>query len=366
MIELDGSYGEGGGALVRTALALSTLTGKEFKVTKIRSGRTKPGLKAQHLTAINALKEICGAETNEIELGTTELHYKPRKIKFGKYNFDIGTAGSISLLLQALILPCMFAANKVTLTIRGGTCGKWQASVDYIQNILLPHLQKFVQKIELKVLKRGYYPKGGGEVMLEISPKCKLKDFTEFSSFLEELQIKIPTIKLIKQGKLEQIRGIVNISSQLAEKENEENIKKAAEVNLKEYEVPINIRIDYANSLSVGGEIVLWTVFSQEEMINFENPIILGGNALIEKGKSSEQVAKEAVESLKKEINSEAAVDHYLTDQLIPFMALIPGSEIVSSNVSNHTKTNIYVVEKFLDVGFKVEDKKISVEKIYK
>src|SRR3989344_9468516 len=122
MITLDGSYGEGGGALVRTALALSALTGKEFSVKHIRAGREQGGLKAQHLTAIKALKEICSAETNEVQLGSKGLHFKPGKVKAGRYNIDIGTAGSISLLLQALILPCMFASKKITLTIIGGTC----------------------------------------------------------------------------------------------------------------------------------------------------------------------------------------------------------------------------------------------------
>ncbi|MBI4981070.1 hypothetical protein HZC30_05955 [Candidatus Woesearchaeota archaeon] len=149
MIQLDGSYGEAGGALVRVALALSTLTGQEFKVTNIRANRPEPGLKAQHLEAINALKQICTAETNEIKLGTTELYFTPGKIKRGIYEIDIGTAGSISLVLQALILPCLFAPGKVTLKIKGGTCGRWQASVYYLQNILLPHLHRFAEKIEL-------------------------------------------------------------------------------------------------------------------------------------------------------------------------------------------------------------------------
>src|SRR3989344_1936380 len=105
MITLDGSKGEGGGAIVRVALALSTFTGQEFKVTEIRAGRPQPGLKAQHLAAIKALQKICNAETNEVQLGSQELWYKPGKIKAGKYEFDIGTAGSITLFLQAIILP---------------------------------------------------------------------------------------------------------------------------------------------------------------------------------------------------------------------------------------------------------------------
>tara|TARA_Y100000310_G_scaffold243013_1_gene247362 strand:+ start:976 stop:2061 length:1086 start_codon:yes stop_codon:yes gene_type:complete len=360
MIELDGNYLEGGGSLVRVALALSTLTGQEFKVTNIRAGRTQPGLKAQHLTAIKALKEICQAETSNIELGSTELSFKPGKVKSGKYEIDIGTAGSITLLLQAIILPCLFASGKITLDVRGGTCGKWQASVDYLQNVLLPHLRKFVEKIELKILRRGYYPKGNGLISLEISSRHKNQDF---NVFYEELNSQVPAIKLIKQGTLEQIKGVVNVSKELAEKEVGERIKKTAEVKLKKYEVPVNIRVDYAESLSVGGEVLLWGMFSEEGKINSDNPVILGSDVLIEKGKSSEQIGSEVAERLIKEIDSKAAVDYNLADQLISIMALLPNSEIKVSKISDHTKTNFYVCEQFLPIGFKIEGDVISVER---
>ncbi|MBU0460032.1 MAG: RNA 3'-terminal phosphate cyclase [Nanoarchaeota archaeon] len=360
MIKLDGAYLEGGGSLVRVALALSTLTGKKFKVDNIRAGRNQPGLKAQHLTAIKALKEICDAEVNDVELGSTELSFKPGKVKSGTYEIDIGTAGSITLLLQALILPCLFAPGKVTLNVKGGTCGKWQASVDYLQNVLIPHLQKFVKKIELKILKRGYYPKGGGLVSLEISPQYKNKDFNEF---YEELGLAVGKIKLVEQGKLEQIKGIVNVSKELVEKEVGERIKKTAELKLQKYNVPLDFRLDYADSLSVGGEVLLWGVFSSKGEINFANPVILGGDVLIERGKSSEQIGNEVAEKLIKEIDSEAVVDYNLADQLVFYMSLLPGSEIKVNEISNHAKTNFYVCEKFLPIGFKVEGEVIKVEK---
>lgn len=357
MIILDGSYHEGGGALVRTALALSALTGKEFKVDKIRAGRPNPGLKPQHMTAIKLLKEICNAETNDISIGSMELEFKPGKVKRGIYECDIGTAGSISLLSQAVILPCLFAPGKVTLKIKGGTCGKWQASVDYLQNVLFPQLQRFVEKIELKVLKRGYFPKGQGMVQIEITPR-----FTE-KGMLDELPFKTAKIMLIKQGELEQIRGIVNLSQELEDKIVAERIEKAAKGSLFEYGVPINIRMEYTQSASTGGEVVLWGIFSQEGKVDYDNPVILGGDALIGKGKSSEEVGKEAAQKLKEEISSGAAADHYLADQLVSFMALLPDSEILTSKISKHTKTNIYVVEKFLPVGYKIEGKKIKVER---
>ena len=144
MLTLDGSFGEGGGALVRTALALSMFTGRPFRITNIRAKRKQPGLKAQHLRAIEALKTMApGTKTSNIELGSEEFWFHPGIIKSGQYSFDIKTAGSISLFLQAILLPALFAPGKITLIVKGGTCGKWQASVDFLQQILLPNLQRF-------------------------------------------------------------------------------------------------------------------------------------------------------------------------------------------------------------------------------
>lgn len=362
MIELDGAYLEGGGALVRVALALSTITGQPFKVTNIRAGRPNPGLKAQHLTSINALKEFCDAKTSEVKLGTTEFWFHPGIIKKGKFEIDIGTAGSITLLLQALILPSLFAPGKVTFTIKGGTCGKWQASVDYLQNILVPYLQRYVDKIEIKIQKRGYYPKGGGEVTLEVKPRFHIKEFENFNLFFEELQFKTPPIVLVEQGKLEQIRGVINVSLELQEKEVGDRIKRMAESLLKEYNVPINIRDEYVHAKSIGGEAVLWALFSKEGKMDYDNPIILGGDALIEQGKSSEEIGKEVAHELKERIESETAVDEHLADQLIQFMSLRLKSKIKVEKITNHTKTNIYVAEKFLPIGFKIDGNIISVE----
>ncbi|MBU1112094.1 MAG: RNA 3'-terminal phosphate cyclase [archaeon] len=360
MIELDGTYGEGGGALLRVALAVSTLTGKPFKIENIRAGRPVPGLKPQHLTGIKALKEITGAKSDDTKVGTTELWFQPGKIKGGNYTIDIGTAGSITLLLQALVLPCIFAPSKVTLSIKGGTCGKWQASVDYLKEVLLPQLRRFVKKIDLRIIKRGYYPKGGGEIILEISPKYK--SFESLENDINNNLVNI--INIVEQGKLEQIRGVLNLSQVLAEEKIDERIVNAAKSSLSSKEVPVNIRTEQANTYSIGGELLLWSVHSQDGDTALPNPIRLGGDALLEKNKSSEEIGKEAAQELIEEIDSGAAVDKHLADQLLQFMALLPGSKIKTSKVTNHCLTNIYVLEKFLPIKFNVENNIISVEKI--
>lgn len=360
MIQLNGSHLEGGGSLTRVALALSALTGQEFSVSNIRAGREQGGLKAQHLHAIKALKKICNAETNEIEIGSTELQFKPGKLKGGVFEIDIGTAGSITLLLQALLLPCLFAPRPVTLRITGGTCGKWQASVDYLQNVLVPHLLRFVEKVEIKILKRGYYPKGGGVAEVKITPRFMLGD--NFEEWWKDLQSKCAKMNLTEQGKVEQIKGVINLSQELEEKKVAERVRRAAVEVLRPLQVPINIRIEQVQSASIGGDILLWAVCSQKGRVDFDNPVLLGSDCLLEPGKRSEEVGKEAAQKLIQEIKSGAAVDKHLADQLIMFMGLLPGSEILSSEVSKHAFTNIYVVEKFLPVKFEAEGGRIEVE----
>ena len=359
MIELDGSYGEGGGALVRTALALSAFTGKSFTIKNIRAGRPKPGLKAQHLTAIKALAEICGAKTNEVKLGSDELRFVPGDIKRGIYTFDIGTAGSISLLLQAVTLPCLFASGKVTLNIIGGTCGKWQAPVDYCQNVFLPQLQRFVDKIEMKIIKRGYYPAGGGEVQLKITPRHHLKHIHEFASFFEELQLKTAKVLLLSSGTLQQVKGVVNVSLELQEQFFGDRIKKSVEAYLASLQVPISIRVEYTRTKSIGGGVTIWGAYGKDD-VDYDNPVIVGSDALIESDDSPEAIGKEVADKLKKILKERVPVDYYLADQLIAFMGLLPGSSIHSNLITDHTTSNMYVVEKFLPVGFTVEGGKVS------
>lgn len=349
MIEIDGSYGEGGGQIIRTALALSTITGKSFKALKIRAGREKSGLKAQHLTCIKALKKIADAKTSSVEIGSDTLEFIPGKIKAGKFEIDIGTAGSITLLLQAVLLPCFFAPKKITLRITGGTCGKWQAPVEYFQNVLLPHLQRLAKKIDFKILKRGYYPRGGGVVELSVNPKKNLEG--------------TKIIELVERGELVQIKGVSYAEKSLEKASVAERQAQAAREFLGKYGVPINISKEYGEALNPGSGIVLWAVFASEDHLN---PVRLGGDSFGERGKPSEKVGRETAENLTREIEAGAPVDRHLADQLIPLMGLLPGSRVKAAEVSKHVESNIYAVEKFLDVKFEIKDNLISVRNLYK
>ena len=354
MLYIDGSYGEGGGQIIRTALAISTLTKKPFEADHIRLGRKQPGLKAQHLHCIKALEKLCDAKTKHAELASKKLTYYPGKIKGGTIKVDIGTAGSVSLLLQAVLFPCFFADKKVKLEITGGTSGKWAMPYDYLKNVFAPQLNKFVEKIDIKLIKRGYYPKGGGKIEINTKPKFKISDYDSFEEFHDALLQSNNKIDLTEQGKLLQIKGISHASKFLEKSEVADRQAKMAKLTLSKLNCPVNIDVEYCDTLSPGSGITLWAIFSQTDEINFANPIILGSDALGEKGKKAENVGQEAAEKLIEEIKSGAAVDSHLADNLIPFLALFSGS-IKVSKVTEHAKTNIWITEQFLGKWLNIE-----------
>ena len=346
LIKIDGNWnGCGGGQIVRIALALSCLTNKPFKIVDIRKGRKNPGLKHQHLKAIEKLAEITQAFVKGNELGNTTLVFQPRKEFLAKnIEVDIETAGSITLLLQSILPVLVFGKGKKTkIRIKGGTDVAWSMPYDYFVNVLVPQLRRWVN-IESKLIKRGYYPKGGGEVEIIIEPNER------------------KLLRLLEQGKLVQIRGVVNASKSLQKKEVVERIAQSAELMLKRFNVPINITREYCDSYSDGCGIVLWGVFSKDGDVNID-PVRIGADVLGEKGKSSEQVSQDCVDKLIEEIDSGTPIDSHLADNLIVYLGIVGGAIKVSS-ISDHTKSAIYVVEQFLDVKFEISENVIKVEQV--
>ncbi len=323
MIIIDGSEGEGGGSIIRLSCAFSALTKKPIKIINIRAKRANPGLQAQHLTSVKALSEICDAKTKGLGIGSTELEFHPSNIKNSNFSFDIGTAGSISLVLQAI----MILNTNCKIEITGGTMVKFAPPIDYLQNVTLPVLRKFGYKGNIEIIKHGFYPKGGGIVKAEFK-KSKLTE-----------------INIADKGELLEMHGIITISKDLENYKVAEKIQNYCHDNLlKEFKIVPKIEKEYVSSLSTGGGVNLF--------IKYENSII-GSNSLIDKNKSSENVAKEAVDNL---IDQKESVDEYLEDQLIPYLALYGGSIKIHA-LTNHTKTNIWLAEQFFPVKFKIENK---------
>jgi RNA 3'-phosphate cyclase len=343
MIELDGSHGEGGGAILRQALGMSALTGKPFRIKNIRVSRSKPGLSYQHLASVNATHNICNAEVKGNKLRSLELEFSPEKIKGGRYSFDIGTAGSITLFLQSLLLPAIFSEKEFLFRVIGGTDVSFSQPIDYFTNVLVPHLRRYAD-ISVVVNKRGYYPKGGGKVEVRIKGNGKK-----------------PSLELLDQKNLLYVKGVSNSTQDLEKARVADRQSEAAKTSLLKLKVPVSIRSEYVNSYSTGSGIVLWALFGEEE-VDMMNPIILGADYLGERGLKAERVGELAANKLLEEIELGSVVDKLLADALIPFLAVTGGS-IKTSEITNHTKSNIHVAEKFFDVKYKVGNNVISCSK---
>lgn len=321
-MRLDGSYGEGGGQILRTAVALSAVTGEPVEIYNIRKMRPKPGLATQHVKAIETVSSICDAEVEGCSLHSTYLSFKPAKIKGGTYNIDIGTAGSITLLLQCLMPVAMHAPSPVKLTITGGTDVAWSPPIDYLRYVTLRALSLMGYECELRLVRRGYYPRGGGYIEATINPSILRK-----TSF-DKNQCNI-------------IKGISHSSGLPAHVAQRQ--ASSAEKILREEDYNTSISLEIKDETSTGSGITLWCGTA-------------GGSALGKQGLRAEKVGSTAAASILRELKTGAGVDIYLADQLIPYLALARGGSFTTRSLTPHARTNIWVTEQFLNVKFKIEE----------
>ena len=325
MIEIDGSFGEGGGQIVRTAAALSAVTGKPVHITKIRQGRPRPGLAAQHAGAILALAKLCRARTAGVQPGSVELTFQPGKICAGSYSVDIGTAGSITLLLQCLLPAMIRADGPISLQVRGGTDVQWSPTVDYFRFVFLPALRLFGAEVEFELLQRGYYPKGQGTISMSVDPGPLQSAHLRHEVAARPL-----------------IRGIShcgNLPEHVARRQAE-----AAAAELKQAGFDAELKTEILRLPSMGSGITLWSGGK-------------GASCLGERGLPAEKVGRAAAQELIAELKSRASVDVHLADQLIPYLAMAGGS-YTAREVSLHTKTNIWTAARFLDAKIEITEEK--------
>lgn len=354
MIYIDGSHMEGGGQILRTALALSTLTRRPCVIEKIRRNRPRPGLKAQHLSCIDALKQLAAAEVQGAKFGGPGLSFNPQAVVSGKLALDIGTAGSITLLLQSLLLPCMFADGPVKLCISGGTDTKWSIPADYFAHVILPFFNKFAA-VKIDEVRRGFYPKGRGRLGLTITPRYRFTQYENFDSFFAHIRNSVPPLQFTMQPELDHIEGRSMASLQLKDAGVAERQADGAARILGD-RCALRIEKEYERTASLGTVITLWAVSRQ-------GIVFMGADALGEKGRRAEDVGAAAADRLLNLLKSDAAVDSHLADNLIPLMALCGGT-IKTEKITGHIRSNIYVCEKFLEVRFRVQEEEnvITVE----
>jgi len=327
IIEIDGSYLEGGGQIVRTATSLSAITQKPCRIFNIRANRPNPGLQAQHLYGLRALAKLCNAELKGDKLGSKEIVFIPKKLKGGEVEVKIPTAGSTGLVFQILSLPSAFCEKEVHIKITGGaTYGKFAPPMDYIELVLLRILEKMGYKCEIEIKKHGFYPKGGAQVEINIEP-CK----------------KFLPLELKERGKFIKIKGISVASEFLRKRKVAERQKQAVENVLDK---ACDIEIIYDKTLNPGSGITLAIVC--------ENTI-LGANAIGEKGKTAEEVGKQAANEILTLLNTQACLDEHAADQVLPFIAIAGKGEITVSKITKHCLTNAWVIEKFLPIKFEFQ-----------
>lgn len=337
MIEIDGSQGEGGGQVLRTSLALSIITGQAVGISNIRARRKNPGLAPQHLAGVLAAAQICAAEVTGAKIRSTSLTFSPGgPAQSGAYTFDVsklagqGSAGAITLVLQAILLPLALANGPSHLLLRGGTNVSWSPPAQYVEWVLLPTLARMGLTASFTLDEYGWYPVGGGQAEVAIQGNTNLQG-----------------IDLIERGEFEKLQGIAiasNLPSDIPQR-----ISARANNVLRAAGFPAAVQPLRRGGPSTGTGLFLASLY--------EN-VPAGFSALGEKSKPSDQVADEAVDELIRYDRNEWALDPHLPDQIVPAMALAQGPSAMSTiEITLHTLTNIDIIRHFIRREIKVEGK---------
>jgi len=327
LVVIDGSIGEGGGQILRTALALSAVLMKPIRIFNIRAKRKNPGLQPQHLTAVRAVATLVDAEVKGAYKGSTELLFIPRLRRSGHFRFNIGTAGSITLVMQATLPVMAFAPEKTCIEVIGGTDVPWSPPIDYVRFVLKYFLDKMGLNLYVDIKRRGHYPRGGGIVEYCIEPVFPLR-----------------SINIIKRGTIKAIRGLshaVKLPKHVAIRQADAASKYLIE---KGYPKPL-IDIEWYEPhrdkhLGPGSGIVVWALCEHS---------ILGGDSIGARGKPAEKVGIEASSKLVEDLNTGKGLDRYMSDMLIPFLALAKGiSHVGGAKYTLHAYTNALIVSRII------------------
>jgi RNA 3'-terminal phosphate cyclase (ATP) len=339
LLEIDGTHGEGGGQILRTALALAVALRRAVHLTGVRARRPKPGLQPQHLTVVRALATVSGAEVLGDAFDSTELTFVPEALRAGEYRFDVGatrgSAGSVSLLFQALLLPLAHAGARSRLTLVGGTHVPWSPSVPYITEVFLPALEATGVRARLTLRRPGWYPAGGGEIEIDIEPAPPDRG----------LVIETPPVGARATG----VSIVSRLPASIAERQRARALERLAAAGI---EATIDVETD-TRAVSPGTALFIG-VRGRAGFIS-----------LGRRGLRAEAVADAAVDAYLAWRASGAAIDEHLADQLVPFLAVAPApSRLRCPSLTPHLRTVAWVVEQFLPVRTRLEDRPPAIVEI--
>ena len=341
-LKIDGSTGEGGGQIIRTALSLSMLTGIPIEMFNIRAGRAKPGLMRQHLMCVQASQQISNASVTGAALGSSSFRFAPNAIRSGNYNFDIGSAGSTSLVLQTL-LPALLFANTdqsvhSTLSIKGGTHNPLAPTTDFLQQAFVPALAKLGMQVNIECVQAGFAPIGGGLIKTTITPFMRRADSKP--------------LHLTKRGALTNIAlvaSVLNLEYDIGKRE----LASAKSVLLESGvdDSLITTRANKLDGIGEGNTCYAQVTHNFGDYLHHEIFTLLG-----EKRSSAEKIGNRLAGLVKRYLfKTDALVDEHLTDQLLLPLALSGGGEFTARIISQHTETQAWLIEQFLPVDIKFE-----------
>jgi RNA 3'-terminal phosphate cyclase (ATP) len=338
-LALDGAHGEGGGQLLRTAVALAVALGRPLALTHVRMRRPKPGLRPQHLAVVRALASIADAEVSGDALGSTELRFVPRAVRPGDYTIDVAattpSAGSVTLLFQALLLPLALAGAPSHLVLRGGTHVPWSPVVPYLTEVFLPALASIGLRADVTLRRWGWYPAGGGEIEARIEPWMPGAGFVATSP--------------VDDAPVSGLSAVSRLPLSIAERQ-----RRRAEERLGAAGVVADIALQHDDAAHGPGTLIFLAAQGRA-----------GFSALGRRGVPAEQVADTAVDALLAWRASGAAVDTHLADQLVPFVALADGhSRYTCPGVTSHLRTVAWVVRQFLPVEIVLADDRPALVRI--
>ena len=321
MIELDGAAGEGGGQILSSALALSMITGQPFRITAIRANRAKPGLMRQHLVAVQAAAQVSGAKVTGAELHSSELRFEPGRVMGGDYHFAIGSAGSCTLVLQTVVPALLYARQPSTIRITGGTHNRMAPPVQFLQRSYLPLLARMGAEVDVALMRYGFYPAGGGEVVATVQPWAQRKQLAlmergafiagHADAFVAGLAPHVGT------------RELACIGAAMEWDENQLHMHRLPGEQGPGNAALITLEYEHVTEIFAG----------------------FGAKAV-----KAEAVAQEAIDQAQAYQESNAAVGEHLADQLMLPMALAGGGRFTASTVSLHAETNADVIARFLPV----------------
>lgn len=326
MFEIDGFHGEGGGQLVRTAVALSAITGRSVRLQNVRAKRDRTGLAPQHLAAVRAVGTLCAAECTGLDLRSQAFTFAPGAMRGGEFRFDVGTAGSVTLVLQALLPVLACAPGPARVTVVGGTDVRAAPPFDYLCHVLLALLGRMGIRVECRAIRRGYYPRGGGEVEVVVTP-ARPRPLALDASHLPR--------------SIEGRAHVANLPAHIAER-----MRTAALARLDAFPARIDTAtLGGAEAIGPGGAIVVWARAGET---------VLGAGRVAQRGVRAETLGDEAGAELAADLAAGAALDVHAADQILVYLALAGGGGFTARTVSSHARTAIWLIEQFLPVRFEV------------